>query len=231
MSDKYKLQILLPVHNEADNLEKTVKEIYDEIIVKIDNSQILITEDGSSDNTVSILKDLKNKYPLDFITGKERKKYAKAVFDGIKYSNADYLLFLDGDGQCDPQDFWNFWSLKNDFDLIIGYRNPRKDHFHRILVSRMFYFIYKMKIKTSLKDPSCPYLLWNSNVTKFISSQSFTMIDGFWWEFNALISRTSFKFSQLPINHRVREFGIAKTLIISKLPSVGLHHISKLFKL
>ena len=57
------------------------------------------------------------------------------------------------------------------------------------------------------------------------------MIDGFWWEFNALISRTSFKFSQLPINHRVREFGIAKTLIISKLPSVGLHHISKLFKL
>ena len=71
MSDKYKLQILLPVHNEADNLEKTVKEIYDEIIVKIDKSQILITEDGSSDNTVSILKDLKNKYPLDFITGKE----------------------------------------------------------------------------------------------------------------------------------------------------------------
>ena len=77
MSDKYKLQILLPVHNEADNLEKTVKEIYDEIIVKIDNSQILITEDGSSDNTVSILKDLKNKYPLDFITGKERKNTQK----------------------------------------------------------------------------------------------------------------------------------------------------------
>ena len=64
---------------------------------------------------------------------------------------------------------FEFLESKNDFDLIIGYRNPRKDHFHRILVSRMFYFIYKMKIKTSLKDPSCPYLLWNSNVTKFIS--------------------------------------------------------------
>ena len=55
MSAKYKLQILLPVHNEADNLEETVKEIYEEIIDKIDNSQILITEDGSTDNTVSVL--------------------------------------------------------------------------------------------------------------------------------------------------------------------------------
>ena len=57
MSAKYKLQILLPVHNEADNLEETVKEIYEEIIDKIDNSQILITEDGSTDNTVSVLKE------------------------------------------------------------------------------------------------------------------------------------------------------------------------------
>ncbi len=231
MSVKYKLQIILPVHNEADNIEKTVKEIYEEIIIKIKNSQILITEDGSSDNTVSILKDLKNRYPLDFLSGKERKKYAKAVFDGIKHSNSDHILFLDGDGQCDPKDFWKFWNLRNEYDLIIGYRNPRKDHFHRILVSRMFYLLYKLKIKTSLRDPSCPYLLWNNDVTKFISKQSFSMIDGFWWEFNALISKTKFKYFQLPINHRVREFGIAKTLIISKLPSVGLHHILKLLKL
>ncbi len=231
MSAKYKLQILLPVHNEADNLEETVKEIYEEIIDKIDDSQILITEDGSTDNTVSVLKELKNKYPLDFISGKERKKYAKAVFDGIKYSDSDYILFLDGDGQCDPKDFWNFWSLKDKYDLTIGYRNPRKDHLHRIIVSRLFYILYRIKIKTSLKDPSCPYLLWNKDVTKFISNKNFTMIDGFWWEFNALISKSDFKYYQLPINHRVREYGIAKTLILSKLPSVGLHHLLKLFKL
>lgn len=231
MSAKFKLQILLPVHNEADNLEKTIKEIYDEIIVKIENSQVLITEDGSTDDTVKVLERLKKKYPLDFISGRDRKKYAKAVFDGIKYSNAEYLLFLDGDGQCDPKDFWEFWRLKNSYDLVIGYRNPRKDHLHRILVSKLFYFFYKLKIKTSLKDPSCPYLLWNSQVTKFIIENKFTMIDGFWWEFNALISKTNFRYHQLPIRHRVREFGIAKTLVLSKLPSVGLHHIVKLLKL
>jgi dolichol-phosphate mannosyltransferase len=231
MKDRFQLQILLPVHNEADNLAQTVDEIHREITSKIENSQILITEDGSTDNTIEVLKQLKEKYPLSYISGKERKKYAKAVFDGLKTSSSEFILFLDGDGQCDPKDFWNFWNLRNDNDLIVGYRNPRKDDFHRILISRAFYFLYRLKIKTKLKDPSCPYLLFTSDVRDHVVSNSFSMIDGFWWEFNALISRSKFKITQLPINHRVREFGVAKTLILSKLPKVGWHHLVKLIKL
>ena len=231
MKDKFSLQIILPVHNEADNLLQIIDEIHREITSKIENSQILITEDGSTDNTLEVLDDLKSKYPLSYITGKERKKYAKAVFDGLKASSSEYILCLDGDGQCDPKDFWNFWNLRDKNDLIVGYRNPRKDDFHRILISKAFYFLYRLKIITKLKDPSCPYLLFTSDLKDYVISQKFNMIDGFWWEFNAIISRTKYKITQLPINHRVREFGVAKTLILSKLPKVGLHHLIKLIKL
>ena len=105
-----KLQILMPVYNEAQSIEDTIKEIYDTLNGKIE-FQFIISEDGSSDGTKEILKKLKDVYPMILISDNNRKYYSKAVIDGIKKADADYLLIKDSDGQCDPKDILNFWNL------------------------------------------------------------------------------------------------------------------------
>ena len=92
------LEILMPAHNEAKSLAKLIPEIDKNINGKI-NYSIIICEDGSTDNTLEVIENLKKVYPIKLITSKIKKGYSKAMLDGIKYSKANYLLIMDSDGQ------------------------------------------------------------------------------------------------------------------------------------
>ena len=97
---KVDLEILMPAHNEAKTIKKHIIKI-DNIIRKKINFSFLICEDGSSDNTLQILRKIKNKYKIKILTKKYKQGYSKAVISGIKKASANYLLIMDSDGQCD----------------------------------------------------------------------------------------------------------------------------------
>ena len=112
-----KLQILLPVYNEAISIKKTLYDIYDALKNDI-KFEFIITEDGSTDDTKKILNELRNELPMILISEDKRKYYSLAVLDGIKKASADFLLIMDSDGQCDPKDIKKFWNERNASDLI-----------------------------------------------------------------------------------------------------------------
>lgn len=66
------LEILMPAHNEERCIAKLIPEIHENIKNKIDYS-IIICEDGSTDNTVEVIKNLKKKYPIKLITNKKKE--------------------------------------------------------------------------------------------------------------------------------------------------------------
>ena len=173
-----KLQILMPVYNEASSIENTLNEINDTLKDKIE-FEFIISEDGSSDGTKEILKKLKNIYPMKLISDSGRKYYSKAVIDGIKKADADYLLIKDSDGQCDPKDILNFWDLKDNSDLVNGYRYPRYDFAYRRFISKMFYYMYKILFNVPLRDPSFAYVFMSKKVL-FYKAIMWQMI-GFLW--------------------------------------------------
>ena len=115
------LEILLPVHNEAESIEATVREIYDELSSKLDVA-FIICEDGSRDNTKAILRSLAELLPMRLNLCDERRGYSQAVCDGLRMLQSEYLLCLDSDGQCNPADFWSFWDARGDCDIVIGWR-------------------------------------------------------------------------------------------------------------
>ena len=65
------LEILMPAHNEANILPKLIPSI-DQTINNSINYSFIICEDGSTDNTLDILFELKKKYPIKIISGKNR---------------------------------------------------------------------------------------------------------------------------------------------------------------
>ena len=72
---------------------------------------------------------------------------------------ADYLLCLDADGQCDAKDFWKFWDARNRCDVVLGWRVNRADTLVRRTFSRLFYLLYRLVLQVPVHDPSCPYVL------------------------------------------------------------------------
>ena len=93
------LQILMPAHNEGKNIENHITKV-DNILKRKIKFSFLICEDGSSDNTLEILKRLKKKFKVHILSKKEKQGYSTAVMSGIKKASADYLLIMDSDGQC-----------------------------------------------------------------------------------------------------------------------------------
>lgn len=224
------LQILMPVYNEASSIENTLEEIFSTIKNKID-FEFIISEDGSTDGTKEILKELKNKYPIILVSEDGRKYYSKAVIDGIKSSTADFLLIKDSDGQCDPKDILKFWEIKEKSDIINGYRYPRYDFAYRRFISKAFYFFYKLLFNVPLRDPSFAYVFMSKKVYSSLNNFTPLMPDGFFWEFNARAHKLNYTFKEIKINHRKRSSGDTKIYTLKNLPKIAITNGVGLIKL
>ena len=224
------LQILMPAHNEAKSLEKLVPEIHSNINNEIDYS-IIICEDGSTDNTLEVIENLKKTFPIRLITSKEKKGYSIAMLDGIKEATADYLLIMDSDGQSNPEEIINFWSKRKSANLINGHRVNRKDYMYRRIYSKVALLIYKFLFNVPLKDPSYAYIMMEKKVHNSLNNFKPEMPDGFFWEFNARAKNIGFTFYNLKIIHNERYFGETRIYHWSKLPMVSYNNLLGMTKI
>lgn len=224
------LEVLLPVHNEAESIEATVREIYEEISPQA-AMRFIIAEDGSTDGTKAVLQRLATTYPMKLLMAEERKGYGPAVVDGMRESEAPYLLCLDSDGQCDPKDFGQFWDHRDDLDLLVGCRIHRRRSLGRKAASLAFYSLYRLILRVPVHDPSFCYILARRNVVERILPELGEMKEGFWWEFDARAFRRGFKVGELPVNHRDRLAGQTRVYRLSKLPGIGFRHCVAIFKI
>ncbi len=225
-----RLEILLPVHNEAASIESTIEEMH-RVISPLVPASFIVCEDGSSDGTAEVLRNMARRIPMHLISGPERKGYSRAVLDGMRALRADWLLCLDSDGQCDPADFAGFWPVRDPRTLVIGYRVERADHWARKAMSGSFKLAYRWLLGVSLRDPSCPYLLVHREAVRELLPHLGLMQQGFWWEFAARARQAGFRFHEIPVNHRLRSAGVTQVYRARKIPGIAWRHIAALFSI
>ncbi len=215
------LQILMPVHNEGKYIKNHITNVNNILKKKIKFS-FLICEDGSSDNTVEILKKLKKKFKIRVLSKKEKQGYSTAVMSGIKIANADYLLIMDSDGQCDPRQIFKFWNVRKKADLIVGYRIKRRDFLYRKFFSDFAKLVYSFFFKVKLKDPSFAFSLIRKDVYKSLQNFTPSMPEGFFWEYNARAIYKGYKILEIGINHKKRKYGDTQIFQVWRLPKIAL---------
>ena len=156
------IDIVLPVHNEGSSIAQTLREFHQKVSVE-DGIPVrfVICEDGSSDDTVPVLQALAGELPIKLISDPVRKGYSRAVIDGLRATDSDWVLCIDSDGQCDPSDLVKLAAARPGHDMIIGYRNPRSDTPMRKAMSGAFGIVYRRFFNVRLRDPSCPYVFIN----------------------------------------------------------------------
>ncbi|HTW81527.1 MAG TPA: glycosyltransferase family 2 protein [Terracidiphilus sp.] len=224
------VEILLPVHNEADSIEATIREMY-AIICPAVEPGFIVCEDGSRDNTQAVLRNLANELPMRLNLSEARKGYSKAVCEGMAMTEADYLLCVDSDGQCDPADFAKFWENRSRADVLIGRRVDRADSFVRRFFSRFFYLIYQAVFRAPVHDPSCPFVLTRREVAHRLAREMGEMREGFWWEFVARCHRHGYSFLEFPIHHRTRAAGTTQVYKWRKMPEIFFRHVAAIYKI
>lgn len=228
-----KISIVFPIHNECDNLENLLFEWSKGLRKLIDISyEFVIVEDGSTDGTKELIKKLESKYSIINLSRENKRGYTKAVLDGIDASSGDYILCTDGDNQIKVEsliDSLNYLPKDNTF--LIGYRNPRKDAFNRILYSKLFKVLHDLLFNSKLKDPSCPFVVGKNKTFNLLPKNLLNlMTEGFWWGFVATCKKKNIYLREIPIKHFQRESGLPG-YGLKKLPGIILRNTIGLFKI
>src|SRR5262249_4934956 len=227
------IDVVLPVHNEGASIGKTLREFHR--VVMLEGGQpirFVVCEDGSSDDTVPILQKLSTELPLKLISDPVRKGYSRAVSDGLRGTRSEWVGFVDSDGQCDPADMLRLLTLRNDVDLVMGWRNPRSGSQIRKVMSGAFKFVYRMLFRVNVRDPSCPYLLINrAGLEKILSGNVGILKQGFWWEFLARAVAANLCIVETPVRHRVRARGVTQVYRPTKVPRIAIEHLIGLYRL
>ena len=204
---KIYLSIVVPLFNEEESVEKLVAAIMETSRKFEFNYEIILVDDGSTDATWQTLEAIKVVFPE--IRGiKLRRNFGQtsAMVAGFEYAKGEIIVTLDGDLQNDPTDIPKLLrKLDEGYDIVSGWRKDRKDHWSRVLPSKVANRLISFTTGVHLHDYGCSLKAYRSECIKSI--KGYGDMHRF---FPALASMTGARVTEVPVNHYPRRHGKSK---------------------
>jgi glycosyltransferase involved in cell wall biosynthesis len=201
------LSIVVPVLNEADNLMPLYEEICHTVNDRY-NCEILLIDDGSTDNSPAVMSTLlQNDSRVRIIRFRRNFGQTAALSAGFEHARGQIIIPLDADGQNDPADIPKLIEKLNEgYDIISGWRRKRHDNvLTRKVPSWMANWLIARITGVKLHDFGCTLKAYRASSLKEIR------LYGEMHRFiPALASWSGEKVGELVVNHRPRMHGTAK---------------------
>ena len=225
MADR--LFIIIPAYNEEENIRQVVADWYPIAEKYGSDSRLVVIDDGSSDNTYGILRQLEETMPLLTALTKQNGGHGATLLYGYKYAldnGADYVFQTDSDGQTLPSEFEPFWKSRTKYDISIGYRNKRRDGLMRIFVTKILRLVVYICFRIYVLDANTPYRLMSADTLK----ENLRFIPDDFFLSNvavcAIYKKRHQKVHFIPISFRPRQGGV-NSINIFKIIKVGFASI------
>ena len=209
MSDTPQLSVVVPVHNEEDNVAPLVGEIVAALRGHVD-FEIVYVDDTSKDATLQRLRELQATVPeLRVIRHLGNAGQSTAVRNGVKAARAPWIATLDGDGQNDPADIPKLLAQRGaataDTKLFAGWRVNRQDSGSKRWASKFANGIRSRMLRDATPDPGCGIKLFER--AAFLDLPYFDHMHRY---LPALMQRAGWQTVSVPVNHRHRTAGVSK---------------------
>ncbi len=209
MSTMPQLSVVVPVHNEEDNVAPLVGEIVAALRGHID-FEIVYVDDKSRDATLDRLRALQASIPeLRVIRHLDNAGQSAAVRSGVKAARAPWIATLDGDGQNDPADIRKLLVQREvappDIKLFAGWRVNRQDSSSKRWASKWANAIRARMLRDDTPDTGCGIKLFER--AAFLDLPWFDHMHRY---LPALMQRAGWNTVSVPVNHRHRTSGVSK---------------------
>jgi glycosyltransferase involved in cell wall biosynthesis len=208
------LSVVIPIYNEAENLEALCQEFTQALGAWGRPFEILLVDDGSQDGSFEILKRLQAADPrLRVIQFRRNFGQTAAFAAGFAYARGRLIATADGDLQNDPRDLPGMvdriegrTGTDGEYDIVCGWRKDRKDTFiNRRLPSVIANRLISWATGVKLNDYGCSLKVFRAEVVKPLR------LYGEMHRFlPALASEMGVRIAEQVVNHRARRFGKTK---------------------
>jgi len=209
MSDINQLiSIIIPVFNESESIGYLLDEVINVMEADKLNFEVIVVNDGSKDNTHSVLKELTLKIKeLSVISLRKNYGQTAAMSSGFDNSKGDIVITLDGDLQNDPNDIPKLVSeINKGYDLICGWRVDRKDKLiNRRIPSKIANKLIAKVTGLNLHDYGCSLKAFKREIIDDIK------LYGELHRFLPVLANIEgARIKEVKVNHRHRKYGSSK---------------------
>ena len=199
--------IVIPLYNEKENVNQLNEQLTNSLS-KLKNKnhefEIIYVDDGSTDKTLEILKDLKNEIKTIILKNNKNLAQSKSIMNGIEESSYSNIILLDGDLQNDPDDIIKMvdvYSQKENI-LVHGYRKNRNDpYLAKILPSKIANYIVRKFTNSKILDHGCSLKIFDKRMVN---------LNDFFGDFHRLFAaqiNKDIEVIEMEVNHRPRQRG------------------------
>ena len=225
------LSVFYPCYNEEKNIKKTVDKTVPVLNKIAKKWEIILINDGSKDNTASVLESIKKEYSpnIKVITHNPNRGYGAALKSGLYNAKYQWITFTDSDGQFDFSEIVNLLDKqqKTQADIVIGYYLSRKVSKATIITSKIWELIVFILFGLRVTDIDCGFKLINKKVIDTIPKLEAERGAFISSEFLIKAKKSGFKIVEIGVHHYPRVEGQATGRNIK----VILKSFSDLFRL
>lgn len=201
------LSIVFPSYNDAQALPLLIKKA-DSIAGKVAHRyEVIVVNDGSSDNTNEVLEQLKKEYlRLKTIRHKKNLGYGSTITSGFRQAKYEWVFYTDGDLQYDPAQIQVLVDkVSPNVDVVNGYKLNREDSKTRKSLGSLYNFILHRMYNLPIRDIDCDFRLIRKSVLERINILSTSAV--FCLELVLKLKDAGARFKEVGVNHYKRPYG------------------------
>lgn len=198
------LSIIIPVYNESKRLYN-IETVYKYLNSKKYKPELIIVDDGSEDDTLTLLKKLRKKYPFKIITYPKNRGKGYAIKTGILEATGKYRLFMDVDLSTPIEEYEKFKSFFDKYDVMIGSRKTKlskllkRQPILREYLGKGFTFLSKQILGVEVTDFTCGFKIFSKEAAVKIFSKSVIERWGYDSEILFIANKEGFKVKEVPV--------------------------------
>ncbi len=226
----------MPAYNEEENISSVVRQwhsVVERLRASGFDASLVVANDGSKDSTSSRMHALAGQYPFFEPVDKANSGHGATLlflYHRAISAGADFIFQTDSDGQTEPEEFWQMWEDRNDFDLQVGMRNNRRDGLSRIVVSKVLKGVVRLTFGVKVPDANTPFRLMNVKaiipVLEKIPTDFFLS--------NVALAAIAVKFGLrtrwLPVSFRPRQGGV-NSINLPRIFKIGCKAVGDLYRM
>ena len=162
-----KLSIIIPAYNEEEGIKNVLIELNNYLKKNNILTEIIVVNDGSTDQTKNILENIEN---IKLINHPYNKGYGAALKSGIKKAQGEYILIIDGDGTYPVNEIPKLLEYMDEYDMVSGMRKGKNSDARWFYSQRIAKFILKRiagyVTNSKIPDINCGLRVFKKEIIK-----------------------------------------------------------------
>ena len=196
-----------PCYNDALSIGKMVRDVRESLVDAVSDFEIIVVNDGSSDNSLQVLQELQKEIgELRIVNHEVNRGYGGALLSGFTASTKQWVFYTDGDAQYDAHEVTRLISaVTESSDVIQGFKIGRGDPLHRRVIGRFYHHGVRFLFRLPIRDTDCDFRLIRNSVLHQVRLRSTTGV--ICVEMMHAFNRVNANFVEVGVSHYHRPHG------------------------